>query len=172
MLALCFRALTECDVRNDVKLRRRGEALKAEWAVCRQQGDQSCGYPRLWSPDLFDISPFCRKRALAHGIAPQELAVGSGPDPPCSCRGISTDARDRVGKSPIEAIRRPESWVSTVLESGLVLIICDGIAAPGPFRIASWWGLRLGSRFGVWGLRFETLPQTLCMHACICMHKK
>ena len=90
--------------------------------------------------------------------------MGSGPDPPCSCRGISTDARDRVGKSPIEAIRRPELWVSTVLESGLVLIICDGIAAPGPFRIASWRGLRLGSRFGVWGLRFETLPQTLCLH--------
>ena len=96
---------------------------------------------------MFDISSFCRKRALAHGIAPMELAVGSGPDPPCSCRGISTDARDRIGKSPIEAIRGPELWVSTILESGLVLRFSDGIAAPGPFctaqcELAVWFPLR------------------------------
>ena len=40
----------------------------------------------------------CRKRALAHGIALEKLAMGSGLDPPCHCRGTNTDARDRIGK--------------------------------------------------------------------------
>ena len=41
-----------------------------------------------------------RKRALAHSITrTRGFAVGSGPDPPCRCRGLSTGAKDRTGKS-------------------------------------------------------------------------
>ena len=96
-------------------------------------------------------------------MVPQSwVAAGSGPDPPCNCRGISTDARDRIGKSPIEAIRiAPELWVSTTMESGLVSSHATADAAPRPFCTACWSGLQLGSRPGEWGLRFERLPE-LC----------
>ena len=57
----------------------------------------------------------CRKRALAHGIALEKLAMGSGPDPPCRCRGTSTDARDRIGK---------------------LSLYSTAVAAPGPFCTA------------------------------------
>ena len=49
---------------------------------------------------IVDLLSRGRKRALAHSITrTRGFAVGSGPVPPCRCRGPSTGARDRAGKS-------------------------------------------------------------------------
>ena len=71
------------------------------------------------------------------------LAMGSGPVPPCNCRGTSTGARDRIGKLPLVYDSKTLPPVPSVL------------------LIAS---LQLGSRYGVRGLRLERSSKLCASH--------
>ena len=93
----------------DVKLLAGLKALKASPTACWLQGLVPREGNKGWAkhppgPSLgssrTNLLSRGRKRALAHSITrTRGFAVGSGPVPPCRCRGPSTGARDRIGKS-------------------------------------------------------------------------
>ena len=130
----------------DVKLLAGLKALKASPTACWLQGLVPREGNKGWAkhppgPSLgssrTNLLSRGRKRALAHSITrTRGFAVGSGPVPPCRCRGPSTGARDRIRKSS--------------LYSTAALAPVPSVVPPV--------GLQLGSHLGVWGLRLERLP--------------